>query len=299
MRDFYEYDPDLPLPYGYDHPAGVPKDNKEFVKVCNCYVEKTLKRRNKVKRNKEDLQQEIWTHLLGNNVLQKFLNGAVRRLPIEMTSMEACQFLGISWRTWVQFIQTHNLAKTVHPVIGRRTDFHAVWKTSSICEFDYEGVFRGKEIGKRVRPAVTSYGFKTYLQMSVRNAFANICRNKSRREKEQVLSPDTILSHQDNDSYRRLDASSGNNSSWESGIVAAMVDDEALVDLKDFFQRASIDPSTSTGIKTLNFLIHQGETSENGPQRNITLLGFLQRGYTLEESVRKMRQKLKIRVKTI
>jgi hypothetical protein len=292
MKNYYEYDPDLPLPYAWGWPRGVPQDYNALVKSHAGFIEKILQRYNKVERNAEDLSQGVWQRLLEANLLKKFTEGAARRLPLTMNSMQACWFLGVTPRQWGTFLRSHPLAATVQPCSGGRFEHHAVWPTSFICECDYEGVFKGKQ-KNRFRPDVSSCGFKTYLQTAIHNAFANLCRTKSRRHKEQVLPPTTVINVQSDGSYRQS-GDIEDFTSWEAHITAAMTDEEALLDLLDDLRRTGIDFDSDEGVEILDYLIHQGQSSDDGPRRNVELLGFLGQGYTLEESVFRVQQRVKL-----
>lgn len=293
MKNYYEYDLDRPLPYKWGWPKGVPENFDALAKSHQGYIEKKLNQYNKVKRNAMDLYQGVWQRLLESNFLEKFAEGAARRLPLEMNSMEACWFLGITSRQWGSFLRYHPLAATVVPCSGNRFDIHAVWPTSFICECDYEGVFKGKQTN-RFRPSVSSCGFKTYLQTSIHNAFANICRTKSRRDKEQVLPPTTVVTLQSDGSYCQS-ANIEDFSSWEANITAAMTDEESLLDLISNLRRTGLDFNTDDGVRILDYVIQQGGTTEDGPRRNVELLGFLGQGYTLDESIARVQQRVRLR----
>lgn len=303
MKNFYEYDQDRSLPYGWDHPAGVPKDYDELYVMYGKFIVDTLRRHNKVDRNATDLLQGIWERLLQARLLEKFSEGAARRLPLTMQGADVAKFLGLRWEQWQHFLRTHEHGQCIEPREGDRTEILAVWETADICDVSYEdtdkGYFRRKKKEKggipRKRPATSNYGFKTYLQKAVHNAFANLCRTKSRRHKEHVLTPDTVLSVQSDGCFRQSSGVDG-FSSWEANIAAAMTDEEGLLDLILCFRKLNIDLNGPEGTEILDHMVQQGK-KENGPDHNIKLLGFLGQGYTLSEALRRVQVKGQVKVR--
>lgn len=293
---FYEYDPEIvELPYGWTHPPGVPKDDTELFDTHKDFILRILKRHNKVDRNLEDLYQGVCLRLVEAQVLKKFLRGAARRLPPEMEATEVCAFLGITPQAWVSFLKNHRHARTLGPLKGSRFGLRSVWETATICEFDYEETVKGKY--NRVRPRMTSRGWKTYLQRSIHNAFANLCRTKDRRHKEHVLTPNTVLSPLGDGSYKQSTGSE-DFSAWEVNLAAAMTADEAdLIDLRDFLRKIDLDLDSQQGVEVLDFLIQQGRASNDGPRRNMEVLSLLGEGYTLAEAARKVQHRARMRAK--
>lgn len=291
--NYYQYDPDLPLPYKWDCPAGVPSDYDELARDYYQYILKILNRHNKVERNTMDLYQGIWEKFLNTGFLEKFRDGLARRLPLTMTGDEVVAFLGIAWGQWIWFLRNHEHAQFIDPLEGDREALHATWETYVICEIDYQEAFKGKaKKNKRHRPPVSSRGFKAYLQVSVANTFKNQCRSKSRRDREQVLPPNTVITRHDGNYHQS--SRTMNLPSWEANIAAAMVDEESMIDFRDRlrgkFGAAKIDFDTPEGARVIDILIDQG-LDTGSPRRNMELLDLLGEGYTLAEASMRVQSK--------
>jgi hypothetical protein len=305
MKSYHVYDPDInPLPYGWDHPEGVPRNYDELHDQHRKFVLKILGRHNKVERNAMDLYQGVWQRFLESDILNKFERAAARRLPLTMRGEQVVQFLGITWNRWIKFLRTHDMGRCLEPKYGHREAMHAVWDTDTICDVDYQrevlikdGVFAGRSRIKRKRPTMTSRGFKTYIQKAIHHAFANLCRTKDRRHKEQVLPPTTVLNYQSDGSYRQS-ADIEDFSSWEVNITAAMTDEEAMIDLRDLIRKANLDLGSDKGLEVVDFMVQQGSATEDGPRRNKDLLTFLGQGCTLTEAAQKVRHKARARAVT-
>lgn len=291
-NEFYKYDPEVKeLPYKYDMPPEVPKTYPELSRDYGDFILKDLRRYNKIERNLEDLYQGVWLRLMDADLLEKFKDGLARRLPVEMSTMDACRFLGLkSVRVWKHCVMNHPAAKTVSPLRGRRKDLEAVWETSFVCECDYnQWVKTGETLRKR--PKMTSHGFKSYLRRSIHNAFANLCRTQDRRCKENTLPSGTVLSRQTDGSYRRIVVTE-DYTSWEASVASAMTEEEGFIDLMAVINAAKIDLRGVEGAKVLDHLVQQGK-KEGGPARNVELLTFIGQGHSLAEANQLLREKEK------
>lgn len=297
MTGYIVYDEGRPLPYDWTHPQGVPRTYDELYTEYGRFIASTLRRHNRVDRNMEDLLSGVWEYLLKANLLKKFAEGAARRLPLHMKGHEAQKFLGVTPGQWNKFIMTNEHALHISPKEGSRTDFLSVWETASLCDLDEAGLpVVKRRIIKRWRPPVSGRGFKTYLQKSVHNAFANLCRWRSRRHQEFVLAPDTVVQLQSNGSYKaRFSKSDSPPDNWEANITAAMADEETLLDLISTFRAPGMSD------EVLDFMVKQG-SEKDGPKRNIELLGLLKQGYTLKEAAQmvqpRVRTKARVHVMT-
>ncbi len=294
MKNYYEYQGDR-LPYGWDHPYGIPRDYDELYRTYGQFISITLVRYNKVPINTPDLLQSVWLQILNARLLQKFVERAARRLPLIMTGFEVAKFLGIRWQQWQRFLRNNTQGQCIIPLEGDRRSHLAVWETSTVCDVDYEQHFNDKRSNlKRKRPPVSNRGFKTYLQRSVHNAFANLCRTESRKHKERMLMPSTSLTLQSNGQFKQSSGIEGPLASWEENIAAAMTDEEGMIDVITCFRDLDIDLNGPEGVKIIDHMMIQGKR-EGGPQKNVELLGFLGDGYTLTEAIRKVRIESRLR----
>lgn len=286
---------DEPLPYEWSWPKGVPRNYDELVRDHGDFVARCVARYNKVDRNFTDLLQEVWSKLIGSRVLEKFVSSGARRLPPKMTVLEARRFLGVSEKRWLALI--YRKTWLPQPEDGDLCDMTATIATSDVIDIDK--AFNKVRRGRRVRPPFTARGFKAYLQRSVHNAYANFCRTRSRRYKEQLLSPQAVLSQQSDGAYRQK-TEIEEMSSWESNIATAMtLDEEDMIDLVGTLRRAKIDLDSKKGVEVLDFLIQQGRSCKDGPRRNLEVLDLLGHGYTLSEAVKRVQQRVRARVRVV
>ncbi len=286
------------LPYGWGWPKGVPCDYDAMVQEYGTYVTKTVTRYNKVDRNLKDLLQDVWAKLVGSRLLEKFVEGAARRLPSTMTALEACEFLGVSFPQWCGTLQRKPWL--LLPLEGSRFSKTAIFDTREIIDIDH-GAARslwGNRPVPRMRPEITSRGFKTYLSQTIHNHFANWCRTRSRKYKEQLLAPTSVLARQTDGCCRQTSSIEDLAGGWEANIAAAMtIDEESLLDLVDVIKRARIDLGTSAGVEVLDFLIAQGKSCEDGPRRNVEILSLLGQGMTLHEAAKRVQMRARARIR--
>lgn len=290
------------LPYEWAWPEGVPRNYDELVREHDDFVGRAVARYNKVGRNFEELLQEVWCKLIGSRVLERFVESGARRLPVMMKATEACALLGINWKQWENTLRRKQWL--AGPVEGTRCSKDALYATADILDMD-EGDHWKHRPNKRVRPPFTAKGFKAYLQRAVHNHFANWCRTRSRKYKEQLLSPQSVLGQQQSDGNYRQKAEIEDMSSWENSIAEAMtLDEEEAVDLAEVIRRARLnlavaddgsweDPKTA---EVIDYLVQQGR-HDNGPQKNMEIIDFLGKGYSLAEAVRRVQVRTRFREK--
>jgi len=297
LKGYVEYTGD-DLPYGWDWPEDVPRSYDDMVLDYGEYVAKAVTRYNKVDRNLRDLLQEVWSKLIGSRLLEKFVEGAARRLPASMTTDEACLFLGISFRQWSKALRSKPWL--LEPLEGKRTSMAAIFDTREIIDLDHGtgiSVWRVRPV-TRMRPKITARGFKSYLTRAIHNHFANWCRTRSRKYKEQLLSPTSALARQTSGCCRQVAHLEDLTGGWESNIAAAMtVDEEDLLDLVGVIRKARIDLGTTEGAAVLDYLVQQGKSCDDGPQRNVEVLGLLGQGLTLREAAKRVQQRVRTRVR--
>ena len=284
--------PDGELPYEWEWPKGVPRDYDELVRDYGDFVARCVARYNKVDRNFKDLLQEVWSKLLGSRVLEKFVESGARRMPVMMSATEACDLLGLEWLQWKKAMQSKKWLPG--PVDGTRCSRTALFATADLVDID-EAMRHVSRPKRRVRPPFSARGFKAYVQRAVHNHFANWCRTRSRRYKEQLLSPQAVLGQQSDGCFRQK-AEIEDMSSWENSIAEAMtLDEEDVVDLLGKLRKANLDLSSDKGAEVLDYLVQQGKACADGPRRNVEVLELIGKGYSLTEAIKRMQQKVRFR----
>lgn len=81
----------------HDWPQGVPRDYEELWRDWGKHIANLTNRFNKIERNLADLHQYIWERLLNSHLLEKYVSRC-KREPAELSALEACVYLGITWR---------------------------------------------------------------------------------------------------------------------------------------------------------------------------------------------------------
>jgi hypothetical protein len=287
----YKWPNDEELPFEWEWPEGTPCDYDELVREYGDFVARAVARYNKVDRNFRDLLQEVWSKLLSSQVLEKFVDSSARRLPEMMTAREACDLLGLEWPQWKKAMQRRKFLP--NPVQGTRCSRTAVFKTMDVIDMD-DVMHTTSRPQPRVRPPLSSRGFKAYLQRAIHNHFANWCRTRSRRYKEQLLSPQSVLGRESDGCFQRKAEIEG-VSSWENSITqAGTLDEEDMVDLLGTLRKANFDINSDEGVEVLDFLTRQGRSCVDGPQRNLEVLELIGHGYSLSEAVKCMSHRVRL-----
>jgi DNA-directed RNA polymerase specialized sigma24 family protein len=303
------------LPYVWDWPEAVPKNYDELAKMYGKYIAQQVQRYNKVRRNFEDLLQEIWMRLKASQLLERFAVKAAARLPARMTTLEVCSFLGVKFSTW-RFYQWKSVKQRVTTdKYGNERRHERVWmpapiewkegkkKSKSAGRYGADSVYTGESISyvlqavlqdrhiltptiRRERPPVSGHGFKTYLSQAIHNHFANWCRTRARKYQEQLLAPDTTLTKQSDGAYHwRTSKLDDPGSSWESSLTAAMeIDDEDLLDMARTIRKADIDVESDFGQKVVQTALALQRESRPSEER-VQILELVCRGMTLKEAL--------------
>lgn len=335
-----ENEVEMELERGIQWPAGVPRDYEEMFSKGSIWVkfiQGRLRTLNKVGRNFEDLYQDMVLKLISANVLDKFVQKAMTRLPSEMTTVELCAYIGITLKKLEYLHWRHasrdNPDKKVRakqcpiwmptPLRGGKYSKDAVYSRSDVLDFDRlfdmpesgcrrnDGSFamqkRGKtqtvivrdqdgevlfdhdgnalkekipvldDDGNQVMVDINVYvarqtvfaptgdGFRTYLANALHNHFANFCRTKSRKEKEHLLSPNSVVTGSSDGSFH-VSATFEEGSAWESSLADSISHPdelEARIDFADQFKEACQEAGLNTDV--LSDYISGLETEGAGP----------------------------------
>jgi DNA-directed RNA polymerase specialized sigma24 family protein len=185
-----------------------------------------------------------------------------------MSAEEACVFWGVNFRWfWKNLMRAakRELAEGRTPslfpyplksVSGKLPSPKCMVLTKDIKALDGSG-FLGERSLPRRRPKPSARGFKSYLSRAIHNHFANFCRTNSRRNKEHVLPPTTIIGT--TSSGYCYAGKSETGTAWEGALVEAMISPEDVIDVVSQIRKAKVDPNTERGIEVLDF-VAQGYT---------------------------------------
>jgi hypothetical protein len=96
----------------------VPKNYDEMQQQYGPLIYKLLCKYNKIDRNMEDLHSYVWVKLLEANLLERFDDYVQRQTPKTLTAIEACDFLGVSWKQWVSAMYAYHKGVMKRDLLG-------------------------------------------------------------------------------------------------------------------------------------------------------------------------------------
>lgn len=211
-------------------PEGVPRDYNALFKkggVWEKFILGRLRTYNKVGRNLQDIYQDIALKLVAAQVLEKFVKKATTRLPPRVTLQEMLDFCAISLEKFESLRLSYLAEVNPKPIwmpfpIEGETDLYT---RADVIDFDRvleeDSAAESQRTAGLVRKTVflpTAEGFKTYLGNAIRNHFVNFCRTKSRREKESLLNPNSIVASSGDGMFHTA-GSFEDVSSWEANLA--------------------------------------------------------------------------------
>jgi hypothetical protein len=89
-------------------PDEIPRDYKELHEKFGNFVSAQIRKHNKVGRNFDELHAHIWKRLVEKDVISLFMTSVQQKLPRQLTAVQACDFLGVSFEQWrVQMWRFH------------------------------------------------------------------------------------------------------------------------------------------------------------------------------------------------
>jgi DNA-directed RNA polymerase specialized sigma24 family protein len=211
----------------------VPATYDELFKTYGPFISQRLRRLNKVDRHLEDLIQDVYLKLIQANVIEKFKQSTLRKLPESMTAVQATEFLGITWQRWCSAMSAAKNEKVWMPrpavgtnIYGRNTEFH----TSDILLLEETGYFSKRDFERKQLDPSPGRGFRAYLCIAVSNHFKNWCRTRTRRYQEFTLPPQE------------------DGQSWEGALLQNQdLCIEDTITLVQELERHGINPDTPAG----------------------------------------------------
>jgi hypothetical protein len=99
----------------------VPQSFTELQQQYGPLIHKLLCKYNKIERNMEDLHSHVWMKLLEANLLERFEEHVQRQAPKVLTAIEACDFLGVSWKQWTVAMSAYHKGTVVKDILGLPT----------------------------------------------------------------------------------------------------------------------------------------------------------------------------------
>lgn len=186
--DKHMYDPRELL---FEVPEHLPQNNEQLYATYRTLVATVVFQRIKFGIHPEDAQSEVWTKLLSSDLIHKFVQSGIERLPVTMTSDEAKDFLGISDSAWNHMMRTYSKAPT--PVKGDYRDPDTRFITKDILKLDDSKFFRRRPFPRRHPPdAVSKQRLDGYVRVAAVRAILNLFRHLDRHSNPEKVQPEGI-----------------------------------------------------------------------------------------------------------
>lgn len=235
----------------YEWPEGVPETYDELAREYGTFVADRVGRYNKVNRNLDDLIQYIWMQLIAGKVLEKYVDRARSTLPPTLTAVEVAKYLGLTIEVFLdaqaRYHKKKGSRRKAPPWMPTPLeDGDPLSEQSVYLAQDVEALNEmmdqprnnvGKRTAEQVMPFVGAHGFRAYLTQAIHNHYANWCRTRSRKWKDVLLSPNSIIGETSPGVFKHRGYSE-DGTSWESALVSASMDAETTVQCREFVDRS-------------------------------------------------------------
>ncbi len=246
-----------------------------------------VRRRRKYGIEIQDAISEIWVKLLKADILRKFLNSAPRHLPPTITTDEAVEFLGVSWDSWCNMLDTYENAPI--PVKGANKDPDSQLDSEAVLALDRAGYFK-QRTGLRRLPAgsVTIARFENYLKTAADNHMKNLLRTQDRRFNKEIVQGSVVLS-QTGDVFKRSVAID-ENTAWEATLrdPTPLVDE--VLDGYTIAKKLGVEYDTPEYYQEIENLTQALDTETLSPESGLDVLKLMSEGYSPQEAIAKQRE---------
>ena len=172
----------------------IPTSNQDLATMYNKYIIDQVVRLNRRSENTADICQSVWLRLVEANIVAKFHARAAKSRPEALTTEEVCLHLGIAVEDWTVAQSRYQagdrtIAWMPAPIAGDPSSIDAIWSTDDVEQYAATVYNHHTKVSEseQLIPTPTVAEFRTYLQRSVHNAFANWCRTHHRRAKDRPI----------------------------------------------------------------------------------------------------------------
>ena len=241
------------------NPLTIPKNDNELARDWAKFIAQTLRNRNRISFNFEDVFQDILLKLVMSKVVEKFWAGVAERShPLTVTAEEAANMLGISLGEFISFqIESKD---SLAPVNGKGQPIPdglgysspgALYLFADVIVLGASVVFAGQGVQQLPPPKdPTVSQFRAYLLVAIHNHVSNVCRRHSRKFNKEHA-PDHFACFRTSEGTIEFEGS--------------LIDDEAVSDIENgaeaglmFRRTPGIMTKKSKDEKTVFDLIHEG-----------------------------------------
>lgn len=135
----------------------------------------------------EDQVQDVRLRLMSGRVLEKFVESKERNANLKVTTLEACDRLGITykdfeWLHWAEMREGSGVGWVPQPLEGHRLSRHAIYSMD-----DINAMAAGLKAGQPVREKGSlKLHFKRYLTRAIRNHQHNYGRTERRKHQDKA-----------------------------------------------------------------------------------------------------------------
>lgn len=231
-------------------PVGLPRNFDELFRDYGDFIAKKVASFNKIKRNEEDLFQEICCKIISSDLLNKFVARAARMLPETFYAAEAAALMGLTFDEFQvalyykshmglsfeprdgEIVNDHDLARGCVPerALFNSGDIQAL--DEAYPKFDQ----KARTLTRQIIWPLQALGFPAYLTQAIHNHFANWCRTRKRKYQDMLLPGSTILSATPGGGYTQV----GYNpeaTDWEARLVEMTMADDDLISIVESTER--------------------------------------------------------------
>lgn len=173
----------------------VPTNNDEFATLYGRYVAEQVERRILFRKQAvlADVLQSVWLRLIESNLVVRYHERVKKSRPVALTTEEVCQHLGISFESWAT-MQAAYQAGSPHldwmpsPLAGEATSLDALWGVDDVERYEgLAGQHHNVGTPNPLIPQPKASEFRTYLQKSINNAYANWIRSNHRHNRDRPI----------------------------------------------------------------------------------------------------------------
>lgn len=214
--------------YIFDLPLHLPQNDSELVARYATTIARVVRCHLKFGTGVTDAINEIWVRFFTTNILIKFMRSGLKRLPAQLSTDDALDFLGVDWEDWQGMMKTHAGAPT--PLKGSSESLDAVYRTEDIMALETSNVLRKRYLRYLPVACVSSVIFDRYVERAAENTLLNLFRTLDRRfNREDTLQEGACI--QDNRRVRQLRRDEP-DLAWEDTLRSDDISVESLIDIK-------------------------------------------------------------------
>jgi len=225
----------------FELPEHLPQNNTELYLTYRKMVANYVFKRAKYGIDFVDAVGEVWKKILASDVLRKFTQKGLLRLPVTMTGAEVRDYLGISDSAWDGLCAR---TKAPTPVTGDVRSLDAIFKTMDVKKLDAANPFRYRPFQRRLPvAAVTAAQFNGYMKLTAARALANVFRSLDRHSNREVTLGAAVLVDS-GDTMTPVHDQGDSPTSWENSLESSEVSADERCDHIKLAELMGVEPGS-------------------------------------------------------